>query len=98
MTAQLQHIVQKIFSKNSLEEVSLEELQHVVKKYPYFSIGHLLLSQKQKALNNEERHQVARTTSLYFQDPLWLQWLMDEGDGMGGRERMGGMERMGGRE
>src|SRR5579871_4421898 len=76
MAGNTQHIIKKIFKADSLENISVEELQRVTEEYPSFGIGHYLLSKKlleQKA-TTEFQHQ-SKKTSLYFPNPFWLQWL-----------------------
>lgn len=80
MKVQLEHILQNLFRKPSLEEVNVEELQEMVKEHPYFSAGHFLLAQKLRHTDEYERQ--ARRAALYFHDPLWLQWqLKQQGNG-----------------
>jgi len=74
MKVQLEHILQNLFHKPTLEEVRVDELQQMVKEHPYFSAGQFLLAQKLKQQHNDEYEAQAQKAVLYFHDPLWLQW------------------------
>ena len=78
MKVQLEHILQNLFHKPSLEEVNVYELEQMVKEHPYFSTGHYLLAQKLKHENGEHGEQQSQRAALYFHDPLWLQWQLKQ--------------------
>jgi hypothetical protein len=78
MKVQLEHILQNLFSKPSLDDVQLYELQEMVKDHPYFSTGHFLLAQKLKLQHTDEYEAQAQKTALYFHDPLWMQWQLKQ--------------------
>jgi hypothetical protein len=76
-------IIQHLFQVPSLEDVSRERLETFVGEYPSFGIGHYLLSrklQKEDAVGFEEKTQL---TCLYFSNPFWLQWLLENTDAGG---------------
>ena len=78
-------IIQHLFQVNSLEDVSRERLETFVEEYPSFGIGHYLLSrklQKEDAGGFEEK---TKLTCLYFSNPFWLQWLLENTD-VGGQK------------
>ena len=82
MKVQLEHILQNMFQKPSLEEVKVEELEEMVNEHPYFSAGHFLLAQKLRHAHTDGYEAQARKAALYFYDPLWLQWqLREHGNG-----------------
>lgn len=78
MKVQLEHILQNLFRKPTLEQVRVDELQQMVKEHPYFSAGHFLLAQKLKQQHNNEYEVQAQKAALYFHDPLWLQWQLNQ--------------------
>ena len=65
-----------LFRKNSLEQCSTEEIEHLAKQYPYFSSAQLLLAAKQKQTDHPdfERHLIS--TSLHVNNPLWLDHIL----------------------
>lgn len=80
MKTQTQHVLQKLFSTDSIENVSVEHLRQLVKDHPYFTLGHLLLAQKLQTMSAEEYEAQSEKTSLYFNEPIWLQTLLHPAD------------------
>jgi len=77
MTERMQPIIQHLFQADSLEDVSRERLEAFVEEYPSFGIGHYLLSRKLRATGDGHYMEKTGRTSLYFTNPLWLQWLLE---------------------
>jgi len=75
-------IIQHLFQVSSLEEVSRERLEAFVETYPSYGIGHYLLSCKLQAEGSERFVPETQRTCLYFSNPLWLQWQLQNLDGM----------------
>jgi hypothetical protein len=66
-----------LFRKNSLEQCSTEEIEHLAKQYPYFSSAQLLLAAKQKQTDHPEFEKQLISTSLHVNNPLWLDHLLN---------------------
>ena len=77
MTNQIDHIVEHLFHKKRLEEVSVTELESFIATHPYFAAGHFLLAKKTQSDNPGQSNQHIAKTTLYYNNPLWLQWLLD---------------------
>ncbi len=77
MTLQMQHIIRHLFQADSLDEVPRERLEDLVEQHPSFGIGHYLLSKKLQAESVDRFSQETGKTNLYFTNPYWLQWLLD---------------------
>ena len=77
MHTAINQIIQQFFRKDSLEQVSEDELRQFVADYPYATVGHLLLAKKESDAGraNEE---TLRDTALFINNPLWLQWILDD--------------------
>ena len=77
MHTAINQIIQQFFRKDSLDQVSKDELQKFVQDYPYATVGHILLAKKEAdaGSNSEE---FLRDTALYLNNPLWLQWILDD--------------------
>jgi hypothetical protein len=75
MNAGLDQLTQSLIGKNSLHECSVAELQRLVIQYPYFSPAHLLLCQRLKSEDPALYEKQYQKTSLYFQNPLWLEYI-----------------------
>jgi tetratricopeptide (TPR) repeat protein len=65
-----------LFKKNSLEECKVEEIEELVKQYPYFSSAQLLLAAKQKQAGDPGFQNQLTTTSLHVTNPFWLDHLL----------------------
>lgn len=65
-----------LFKKNSLEECKLEEIEELVKQYPYFSSAQVLLAAKQKQTASEDFQKQLTTASLHVNNLLWLDHLL----------------------
>lgn len=78
MHRSLQPIIQQLFQAASLEEVSRERLESFVETYPFFGIGHYLLSHKLRAVDPGRYREATQRTCLYFSNPFWLQWLLED--------------------
>ena len=76
MTGTTQHIIKKIFQVDSLENISVQQLEEIVAQHPSFNAAHYLLSQKLQQNNNPSFEDQVQKTSLYFTNPFWLQWLL----------------------
>jgi hypothetical protein len=77
MQIAINQIIQQFFRKDSLEQVSEEELRQFVADYPYATVGRLLLAKKEfdSGMDAEE---TLRDTALFMSNPLWLQWILDD--------------------
>jgi len=71
-------LVQVLFKKNSLQECSRWELEILADKFPYFGIAQLLVSGKLKEENTEAYEKQVQKTSLYFTNPLWLDYILNK--------------------
>src|SRR5215211_7414590 len=78
MKVQLAHILENLFQTPSLDEVPVERLQEIAKDHPYFSTVQFLLAQKLKENDPEQYGTAVQKTALYFHDPLWLHWQLDQ--------------------
>jgi hypothetical protein len=78
MQQHIQSIVQHFFQKSSLHDVAEDDLQQFTSDYPYAIIGQFLLAEKMRHDNQEAFHDQALRTSLYFNNPAWLYWQLQE--------------------
>ena len=78
MTNQIDHIVEHLFDKKRFDEVSVYELERFIAMHPYFAAGHFLLAKKILVSHPERYKENISTTALYYNNPLWLQWLLDQ--------------------
>ncbi len=78
MTNGMSFLLDSIFGKQNLDEVSLEEIHSVINEFPSFNAAHFLLSKKLKLENDQAYLKQAMKTALYFNNPVWLQSLLEE--------------------
>ncbi|HEV7331105.1 MAG TPA: hypothetical protein VGN63_08710 [Flavisolibacter sp.] len=70
MSERIHALAQHLLGKSSVEECSLEELQHLTKRYPFFAPAQFLLLQKLKETGSPDAAVQQRKAVLYFHDPL----------------------------
>ncbi|MBS1599984.1 MAG: hypothetical protein JST75_17285, partial [Bacteroidetes bacterium] len=76
MTNSAQYILQHLFGEGRLEDVSVDQLKQLVNEYPSFNAAHYLLSIKLQKDKDQDYLSETQRTALYFNNPLWLQWLL----------------------
>jgi hypothetical protein len=80
MNPSMQPAIQHLFQVSTLEAVSREQLEKFVEENPCFGFGHYLLSRKLRAENADQFLAATRKTSLYFPNPFWLQWMLENAE------------------
>jgi tetratricopeptide (TPR) repeat protein len=80
MNKGLPSLLDAIFGKSDLALVSLDEVYEVISEFPSFNAAHFLLSKKLKESNDPDFEKQSMRTALYFNNALWLQTLLDEGN------------------
>jgi hypothetical protein len=78
MNNNIDHIVKKIFQAESLEQVSLKQLNELIETYPSFNFAHYMLSKKMQMKSIPGFEKETQKTALYFTNQFWLQWLLDQ--------------------
>ncbi|HEX4372152.1 MAG TPA: hypothetical protein VHZ50_02505, partial [Puia sp.] len=78
MNNNIDHIVKNIFQAESLEQVSLKQLNELIETYPTFNFAHYMLSKKMKMKNFPGFEKETQKTALYFTNQFWLQWLLNQ--------------------
>ncbi len=76
MTGNPRQFILDMFGKEQLEDISVEELKAMVEEFPSFNALHFLLSKKLKSEGSVEFYTETEKTALYFTNPFWLQWLL----------------------
>ena len=79
MIEQTEHVLQKLFSQDSLDGVAVEELRQIVNDHPYFTFGQFLLAKKLQLENQGEQEAQLEHAALYFNEPIWMQALLQAG-------------------
>lgn len=76
MTAPFDNIVQHLFHQPSLQSVTMEELERLVLQNPSFAAAQFLLLKKMQQTDHPDFNAQLLKTTLYFNNPLWLQFLL----------------------
>ena len=80
MNSGLPSLLDAIFGKQELTSVSLDEIHEVIREFPSFNAGHFLLAKKLKLQDDPGYETETKRTALYFNNPFWLQSLLDDGN------------------
>ena len=81
MTRETDYLIQSLFEKESLEEMTLDEFRSISEQYPYSSIVQFLYSCKLKSVYHLDFPEQVTHTALFFPSPQWLNYqLSDENE------------------
>lgn len=72
----INQLVRSLLQKDSIEDCSLQELEHFAGRHPYFGAAQLLLAKKMQEENSPGFEEQMQKTLLFFHNPLWVQKLM----------------------
>src|SRR5215813_8697495 len=78
MNENISFLLESLFGTTKLDDVTIDQLRELVDSYPAFSAGHYFLSKKLQEINDEQFQPQTQVTALYFNNPLWLQWLLNQ--------------------
>jgi hypothetical protein len=78
MQHHIQTLVKHFFHKESLQEVTVNQLQKFIDDYPYSAVGQLLLAKKLRDTGAQNFEEQGGKASLYFHDPVWAGWLLKQ--------------------
>jgi hypothetical protein len=78
MNPVINKLVNSILQKESLEQCTVEELKHIVDRYPFFSAARLLLLRKLKEEDKGQYNRELQKSSVYFYNQLWLDHILNE--------------------
>ena len=71
-------IVQSLFDREHLQELTVDELKGMTESFPYCSILHLLYTKKLKTSLHIGYRDALMHTSLFFNQPQWLAYQMHD--------------------
>ena len=78
MNQSLERILINLAGNKDLQQVSLGDLEKITDEYPYFSISHILLTNKLQIEGNERSEKQAQLTALYSHNPWWLHYQLTD--------------------
>lgn len=80
MRKEINTIAQQLFHKDNVDGVTDDDLWHFISKYPYVAPARFLFAKKKYINPEEQPHTDVITAGLYFNNPLWLNWQLDNDD------------------
>src|SRR5450432_1761996 len=98
MNSGLPSLLDAIFGKQDLASVSLDEMYELIKEFPSFNAAHFLLAKKLKQQNDAAYEKESMRTALYFNNPFWLQSLLDERNNIKQVEKISPVKEMDGED
>jgi hypothetical protein len=81
MQHHIQTLVKHFFHKETLQEVTVNQLQQFIDDYPYSAIGQFLLAKKLRDTGAQNFDEQGGKATLYFNDPVWAGWVLREDTG-----------------
>ena len=78
MNSTVNEITKSITGKHSLNDCSVEELQQLTSQYPFSAPAQFLLARKLKEISSDSFTNHIQKASLYFQNPLWFDYLLND--------------------
>lgn len=78
MNAPVNEITKSLTGKLSIRDCSIDELQQLANKYPFFGPAQLLLAKKLKDQNTSSDNKYIQKASLFFQNPVWFEHLISD--------------------
>ncbi|HEX3025528.1 MAG TPA: hypothetical protein VHP12_09970 [Chitinophagaceae bacterium] len=80
MNAALEKVLYHLTQKSNLTDISVDDLSHLAKNYPFFAPAQLALAVKLKQNNDFESQTQLQKTALYFPNINWLQYQLMNGE------------------
>ncbi|MFZ9240342.1 MAG: hypothetical protein ACO22R_04325 [Chitinophagaceae bacterium] len=78
MPKETDYIVQSLFDREHLDEMTLDELKEMTESYPYSALLHLLYTKKLKSRLHIGFKDALLHTSLFFNHPQWLAYQIND--------------------
>lgn len=78
MTREADYLVQSLFGKESLEEMTIDELRGIANEHRYSSIIQFLYTGKLKSVYHLDYPESLTQTALFFPSPHWLNYQLSE--------------------
>jgi len=78
MTKETDFMIQSLFQRESMDEMTLDELKGHAEEFPYSSIIQFLYTCKLKSQYHLDFPNAVSKTALFFDDPSWLNYQLSE--------------------
>lgn len=83
MTKETDFMIKSLFQKESMDEMTIDELKCHAEAFPYSSIIQFLYTSKLKSQNHLDFPKAASNTALFFDNSSWLNYQLREEAEMG---------------
>ncbi len=70
-------MAKSVFEKQDIDQLTVEEIDQAIERYPYFAVLHFIKAGKLSAEENTEARSSAARTALYFSNPHWLKYQLN---------------------
>lgn len=77
MHTEINTIVQQLFGKDHASQIEDGALEALLSRYPYLSVARYLAAWRKYRQGNDEVPEELVTAGLYINNPMWLQWLLE---------------------
>jgi len=78
MNSPVENILQHLFQTDSLQNVSVEQIQQLINEQPYYDAAYLLLAKKLHSTNDSNYEKAVQRAALHFSNELWLHYNLNE--------------------
>ena len=88
MTKETDFMIKSLFQKESMDEMTIDELKRHAEAFPYSSIIQFLYTSKLKSQNHLDFPKAVSNTALFFDNTSWLNYQFREEAEMGNNEKI----------
>jgi len=78
MNGNWQNMMEALFDTRSWQQLEAESLKRMTLEYPYFPISQFMYAKKLKLDHHSAYSVQAAKTALFFNNPYWLNWQLNE--------------------
>jgi hypothetical protein len=71
-------VLRYLTGSDNVDSIAVEDLQKLAEENPYFTVAQFLLTKKLKDQNNQSFLPQVQKTALYFSNPYWLHYQLEE--------------------
>src|SRR4030095_5157052 len=80
MASSEENILQSLFERTPLNNISSEQLNQLIEDHPYYGAAHFLLAKKLYQVKQSGYQQVLQKTAVHFSNDLWLHFSLNKTD------------------
>lgn len=80
MNKPVENILQHFFQTDSLQHVSVQQIQQLINEHPYYDAAYFLLVKKLYASKEQGYETAMQNAALHFSNELWVHYNLNEAD------------------